>query len=276
MGLTPHCCRSLGPVLWEMGIHQHSRGDTSISAGAQRPVTIQTRLLVRQEARAARIRSSRAEALIDVALVRRYNEGDATAFDEIIARHRVNIQTHVLRFLRNHADAEEITQDTFVRALRGLATFRGDSSLSTWLHRIAFNLARNRYWYFFRRARHLTLSLDCPVGTETTGTFNDLLAAPDADPARKASLNEFMVLIGSCMKKLGVNQREILTLRNLLHQTYDEIAVTLGTNVGTVKSRIARARGSLRELIADACPEFTAGSTPADLFEPVRAGGRLS
>jgi RNA polymerase sigma-70 factor, ECF subfamily len=213
--------------------------------------------------------------LIDADLVRRYNKGEESAFDKIIARHRVPIQTHIIRFLRNHADAEEITQDTFIRAHRGLAKFRGDSSLSTWLHRIAFNLARNRYWYFFRRRRHMTLSLDCPLSAESNGTFSDLIATSDADPAREASLNEFVILVAGCMKQLATGQREILTLRNLLHRTYDEIAATLGINVGTVKSRIARARGSLRELLVDTCPEFSTATTAADLFEPVRAAARV-
>jgi RNA polymerase sigma-70 factor (ECF subfamily) len=257
-----------------MGIHQRSRGDGLIPADPL--LATNARLQATQRARAARISTARAETLIDVGLIRRFNEGDEVAFEEIVARHRVNIHALVFRFLHNQSDAEEITQDTFIRAHRGLAQFRGESSLSTWLHRIAFNLARNRYWYFFRRRRHLTLSLDCPVGPDSTGTLNDLLATSDADPARKASLNEFVVLISSCMKQMAANQREILTLRNLLHQTYDEIAVTLGTNVGTVKSRIARARGSLRELMKDACPEFGVGSAAADLFEPVRAVGRLS
>jgi RNA polymerase sigma-70 factor, ECF subfamily len=190
-----------------MGIHQRFRGDILMAAESQQPGTNKNRLQSAadplEQARATRIKSAGAEALIDAGLVRRYNEGDDSAFDEIIVRHRVHIQAHLIRFLRNHADAEEITQDTFIRAHRGLAKFRGESSLSTWLHRIAFNLARNRYWYFFRRRRHMTLSLDCPLSAESNGTFSDLVATSDADPAREASLNEFVILVAGCMEQLG-------------------------------------------------------------------------
>lgn len=211
------------------------------------------------------------EAAADRLLIQRFNRGDAAAFDEIVARYRPRIQALAGRFLRNDADAEEIAQDTFVRAYRGLARFRGDSSLATWLHRIAVNLARNRYWYFFRRRKHLTLSLDCPLSAESDGTFSDLVASDEADPARDAATGEFVVLVAACMEQLETGHREILTLRNQLHRSYDEIAGELGINPGTVKSRIARARGKLRGLMTEACPEFATETSARQWLEPVRA-----
>ena len=92
----------------------------------------------------------------DAELVRRFKSGDEDAFAEIVGRHQARITSVALSHLRNHADAEEIAQDTFVRAYRGLALFRGDSSLASWLHSIVFNLSRNRHAYFFRRQRHKT------------------------------------------------------------------------------------------------------------------------
>ena len=192
---------------------------------------------------------SRLEADHDAALVRRFNAGDATAFDEIVGRHREKIIAVTFALLRNRADAEDIVQDTFIRAYRGLARFRGDSSLATWLHRIALNLARNRYWYFFRRRRHLTLSLDCTVGADGTATFADLIAAESPSPARSAATQEFTTLVSDCMKKLDAAHREILTHRNLLDRSYDEIASLLGIKVGTVKSRIFRAREELTRIL---------------------------
>jgi len=218
----------------------------------------------------ARGKTVAAEAAIDSALVRRFNGGDEAAFVQIVTRYRERIRALADRFLRNHADAEEIAQDTFIRAHRALARFRGESSLATWLHHIAVNLARNRYWYFFRRRRHLTLSLDCPLSADSKGTISELIPAGAADPARQATVDEFVVMVAACMEKLDHGHREVLTLRNLRHRPYDEIASTLRINVGTVKSRIARARGKLRELIAEACPEFQADATAADWFEPVR------
>ena len=225
---------------------------------------------------AARRATSAAEAKRDCELVRRFNAGDETAFIEIMTHYREKLFPIVQSLLRNHADTEEIVQDTFIRAHRGLARFRGDSSLATWLHRIAVNLARNRYWYFFRRRRHATLSFDCPLGDDSDATFTDLVAADAPDPARAATNDEFAALVEACMGKLDPRHREILTLRNLLHHSYEEIATGLGINVGTVKSRIARARENLRSLLAEACPEFAPDATPADWFEPARATGRLA
>jgi RNA polymerase sigma-70 factor (ECF subfamily) len=225
---------------------------------------------------AARRAQSLAEAQRDVALVQRFNGGDESAFIEIMSHYREKLFPIVFSLLRNRFDAEEIVQDTFIRAHRGLARFRGDSSLATWLHRIAVNLARNRYWYFFRRRRHDTLSLDCPLGEESDATFTELVAAEAPDPARTAATEEFSALVESCMAKLDPRHREILTLRNLLHHSYHEIAAALGINVGTVKSRVARARENLRALLAASCPEFAPDAVPADWFEPARPGGRLA
>src|ERR1044071_6589443 len=158
--------------------------------------------------RSARAATSQQEAQYDAELVKRFNEGDESAFVEIMTRYREKIFSVALALLRNRADAEEIAQDTFVRAHRGLARFRGDSSLATWLHRIAVNLARNRYWYFFRRRRHATLSLDCALDTDTNATFADLIASGAADPAHEAVTSEFATLVAACMEQLEAGHRE--------------------------------------------------------------------
>jgi RNA polymerase sigma-70 factor (ECF subfamily) len=219
---------------------------------------------------------SKAEAARDSDLVHRFKAGDESAFLEIMRRYQAKILAITQGLLHNRADAEEITQDTFVRAHRSLAGFRGDSSLATWLHRIAVNLARNRYWYFFRRRRHSTLSLDCPVGIDGDAPFSDLICAEGPDPARAATREEFSELVAEGMAALEPHHREVLVLRNVQNLTYEEIAERLGINVGTVKSRIARARESLREKLFEACPEFAPEAEPADWFEPSRPAGRLT
>jgi RNA polymerase sigma-70 factor (ECF subfamily) len=217
-----------------------------------------------------------ADAIQDAELVRRFNSGDESAFGAIMSRHQSRIFTAAMGLLHNHADAEEITQDTFVRAHRGLSRFRGDSSVATWLHRIAVNLARNRYWYFFRRRRHATLSLDSAVGGEGDAVFSDLMSAPDPDPAQESSRSEFVNVVEACMEKLEPCHRRILAMRTVLDQSYEDIAIELGINVGTVKSRIARARERLRKCLAEECPEFARDSDPVDWFEPARGGGQVS
>jgi RNA polymerase sigma-70 factor (ECF subfamily) len=212
-----------------------------------------------------------AEAAIDTGLVQRFVAGDESAFNEIVARYRGRIYGLTLNLLRNTADAEEVTQDAFIRAYRGLSRFRGDSSLATWLYRIALNLARNRYWYFFRRRRHNWVSLDRPLGEDSDTTFADVIAARDHDPAQETASGEFSTLVAACMERLDRKHREILTMRNVLDLSYEEIARTLGINIGTVKSRIARAREYLRELLTESCPELKPALTVADFFLPAQA-----
>ena len=216
------------------------------------------------------------ESIQDAVLVRRFNGGDESAFGEIMSRHRSRIFAAAMGLLHNHSDAEEITQDTFVRAHRGFSSFRGDSSVATWLHRIAVNLARNRYWYFFRRRRHATLSLDASVGVEGDDRFSDLLSAADPDPSQEASRNEFVGAVEACVGRLEAGHRRILTMRTVLDQSYEEIAAELGINVGTVKSRIARARERLRNCLAEECPEFARDCDPSDWFEPARGEGQVA
>ncbi len=217
-----------------------------------------------------------ADAIQDAELVLRFNNGDESAFGEIMKRHQSRIFATVMGLLHNHADAEEITQDTFIRAHRGFARFRGDSSVATWLHRIAVNLARNRYWYFFRRRRHATLSLDAALSEDGDSKFADLVSTAEADPAQESSRNEFLAAVEAGMERLEPAYRSILTMRTVLDQSYEEIAAALGINVGTVKSRIARARERLRNRLAEECPEFARNSDPTDWFEPSRGEGQVS
>lgn len=210
------------------------------------------------------------EAAYDVTLIQRFHKGDESAFVEMMQRYHGRIFGLANNLLRNAADAEEITQDTFIRAHRGLVNFRGDSSLATWLYRIALNLSRNRYWYFFRRRRQDSISLERPLTDESDATFADLIAADAQNPVQETVTQEFTDLIAACMEKLDPRHREILTMRNILNQPYEEIARALGINVGTVKSRIARARENLRKLLAEAAPEFEPGAEAGEFFENSR------
>ncbi len=196
----------------------------------------------------------------DAELVRRFNAGEESAFAEIVTRYRGKMFSLALRRLRNRADAEEIAQDTFVRAHKALAHFRGECSLSSWLHRIAVNLSCNRHWYFFRRHRQDTLSLDYTGPDGRSPILANWLSSDAPSPASEAAASEFSELIKMCMGKLGERQRKILTLRNELSHSYRHIADALGINIGTVKSRLARARRRLRQLLGESYGEFALGA----------------
>ncbi len=191
------------------------------------------------------------EVALDNMLVERFKSGDAAAFDQLVARYWDRIYAMVHQLLRNAEDAEEVTQDAFIRAHRGLGNFRGDSAFSTWLYQIATNLARNRYWYWWRRKRDKSVSLDAPVGPENDTTIAELIPAEQETPEDATVTQEFVRRVAECMDELNEKHREILILRNVQNLSYEEIAEILGISVGTVKSRIARARDSLREKLGD-------------------------
>ncbi len=191
------------------------------------------------------------EVALDRLLVDRFKQGDSSAFDEMVGRYWGRIYAMVHQLLRNQQDAEEVTQDAFIRAHRGLVNFRGDSAFSTWLYQIATNLARNRYWYWWRRKRDKSVSFDQPVGDDNSTPLSEMIAAEVETPEDAAVTQELVDRIAVGMEKLGAKHREILILRNVKNLSYEEIAVILGLSVGTVKSRIARARESLRARLGD-------------------------
>jgi RNA polymerase sigma-70 factor (ECF subfamily) len=243
---------------------------TSESGSARRSPSATT------PARASRESNSAKEAVYDAKLVSRFRSGEESAFDEIVTRYREKMFSVAYHHLHNHADAEEVAQDTLIRAHRGLVRFRGDCSLATWLHSIARNLSHNRYLHNFRRRRHAMLSLDYACSSESKETIADMIACDSPNPARAAAFCEFTETVARCMGDLRAGQREILTHRNILSQSYGEISAVLGISIGTVKSRIARARENLRVLLAGAYPEMASEVQGEGLFEPSRSFGRIA
>ena len=200
---------------------------------------------------AERMSSKAHEVALDRVLIDRFRNGDASAFDEMVTRYWDRIFSMVHQLLRNQQDAEEVTQDAFVRAHRGLVNFRGESAFSTWLYQIATNLARNRYWYWWRRKRDKSVSFDAPIGAENDLTLADAIPAEIETPGDITVTAEFVNRIGQSMDRLSAKHREILVLPNIKNLSYEEIAAILGISVGTVKSRIARARESLRAKLGE-------------------------
>ena len=185
----------------------------------------------------------------DDLLIERIKAGDMAAYNIMVTRYYDRIFARVSQLLKNKQDAEEVTQDAFIRAHRGLENFRGDASFSTWLYQIATNLAHNRYWYWFRRKRDQSISLDQPLGTDGDLTLENLMPCKGENPAEASVTQEFVDRVSECMHDLNDKHKEVLILRNVKNLSYDEIAQQLEISVGTVKSRIARARESLRDLM---------------------------
>ncbi|MDX2109884.1 MAG: sigma-70 family RNA polymerase sigma factor [Verrucomicrobiota bacterium] len=179
-------------------------------------------------------------------LVEKVRQGDTGAFHEVMELYRDRIFNRVYSLLKNREDAEEVTQDAFIRAHRGLANFRGDASFSTWLFQIATNLAHNRYWYWWRRKRDVSYSLEHNLSSDSELSLADVLAADVPNPGEESVTNELVSKVAESLPRLSPKHREILEMRINQNLSYEEIAQKLAISVGTVKSRIARARESLK------------------------------
>ena len=126
----------------------------------------------------------------------------------MVSRYWDRIYAMVHQLLRNQQDAEEVTQDAFIRAHRGLVNFRGDSAFSTWLYQIATNLARNRYWYWWRRKRDKTISFDQPVGADNSTPLSEIFVTKSETPEDAAITQELVDNIAEGMEKLSPKHRD--------------------------------------------------------------------
>lgn len=172
----------------------------------------------------------------DAELLSRYREGDTTAFDEIVTRNERRVFAIALRICHHHEDARDVTQEVFVTALRALATFRGESQLSTWFHRVATNAALD---HVRRRQRREGASLD------ELGDSTDPSPGPESEAIESVRARE----VHRALARVGVEHRAVLVLHDLQGLDYAEVAAALEVPVGTVKSRLHRARLALaREL----------------------------
>lgn len=176
----------------------------------------------------------------------RLKNGDDCAFGELVNTHWDKIYNRANSLLSNHQDAEEVAQDTFLRARKGIVNFRGECSLSTWLYHIATNLARNKHWYWWRRKRGESVSLDSQVGDDENTRLCDVIAGDDDTPAEETESNEFARTLPEAIASLPAKYGDVIKLRVARDLSYEEISAELGISVGTVKSRLSRAREYLR------------------------------
>ena len=186
------------------------------------------------------------------ALLKAFRSGDDTAFDGLIEMYSAKLYKVAYALLGSRQDAEEVVQDTFLRAYRALQSFRGDSSLETWLHRITLNLARNKYQWNHRRGSGLNVSLTAGDGSEgDSGTENEQ-DVPDRrmEPDLVLEQDEIGTNIMKALSRLPDNIRETMLLRHVNDMPYELIAQKLDCKVGTVKSRLSRGREMLRDYLS--------------------------
>lgn len=184
----------------------------------------------------------------DGALVARAQDGDAAAFDLLVRRHQQIVFAVAVRMLGDRDEAEDVAQDVFVRAYRAIGSFRREAKMSTWLVSIAMNLCRNRRRWWARRKRVIVASLDEPLETDE-GAVGHAVADPAPGPRHRAESAEREQRIMAALQQLGEADRTMIVLRDLQGHSYEEIAKIAGCRLGTVKSRLSRARVQLRALL---------------------------
>lgn len=181
-------------------------------------------------------------------LLERVLRGDPEAFDQLVLRHQRQVYAVALRMLGSPEEAEEIAQEAFVRAYRGIKGFRRQAKVSTWLVSIVMNLCRNRRRFWLRRRRVIAASLDEPRQTEED-TLEREPADPGLSPSQQLIRREQQKQIADALQLLDETHRSVIILRDIEGYAYEEIARMLGCRVGTIKSRINRARLQLRVLL---------------------------
>jgi RNA polymerase sigma-70 factor (ECF subfamily) len=175
------------------------------------------------------------------ALIARCAAGDEAACTEIVASHQRMVYGLALNLLGDRDEALDLSQEVFLRVFRTLSSFRGRSALRTWIYRIAVNQARNRRRWWSRRHRRDEVSLDAHLLR-----FGDVASKQDILPDRLLASKEDAAKIWQALARLPFDQRTALILREVDGLRYEEIAFTLNVAVGTVKSRLTRARQALR------------------------------
>lgn len=179
----------------------------------------------------------------DLALIRRCRAGDADAFGGLVLRYQDRLFAALVHLLGSLEDARDVTQDAFVLAFEKLGTFRGDSAFYSWLFRIAYNAAMTRK----RKERRLPASID--EARERRG--EDLSdRRSDIDPGAALDSEERQGLVRKALDELGDDYRTAIILKEIDGLRYDEIADIVGCPIGTVRSRIHRARQELRDKLS--------------------------
>jgi len=183
----------------------------------------------------------------DVVLVRRAQEGDLVAFDELVRRYQERIYSTIYHMTASHEDASDLAQETFIKAFQALKTYKGDASFYTWIYRIAVNKTIN---YLKTRRNKTQLSLnDLDFNAENDPGLVALVS--DKTPRRELGLAELQEKLNAAMMKLSSVHRLAVTLHDVQGLPHEEIARIMDCNVGTVRSRLFYARQQLQAYLSD-------------------------
>jgi RNA polymerase sigma-70 factor (ECF subfamily) len=176
----------------------------------------------------------------DLALVRRVQKGDKAAFDALVLKYQHKVLKLVQRYVRDQSEAEDVVQDAFIKAYRALPAFRGDSAFYTWLYRIAINTAKNALVSAGRRPATFDFEAQDATGADLQARMKDT-----DTPERLLLTEEIRSTVNRAIEGLPEDLRTAIVLREIDGLSYEEIASSMNCPVGTVRSRIFRAREAI-------------------------------
>ena len=183
----------------------------------------------------------------DLRLIESLRLGLGAAYEELIGRFQQPVYTLALRLLGDPSEAADVVQEVFLKVFRNIGSFRGQSSLKTWIYRITVNEAHNsRRWFF----RHRRGEIELDKEADSARNWKEIIPDSGRSPFDVALEREQRVIIEAALERINPIFREAVVLRDITDLSYEEIAEILGVSLGTVKSRILRGREALREELA--------------------------
>lgn len=184
--------------------------------------------------------------LEDKELIKRSKKGDIDAFEELVCRYERKVYTVAYRLINNHEDANDLAQETFIKAFKAINSFREEAAFSTWIYRITINVCKDE---LRKRQRQQTTSIDEEVWLEEGSIAQQVVDEHDTGPEERYIQKETREYLIKLIAQLSPDFRMAVILRDIQGLSYEEIAEALECSLGTVKSRINRARKALKDKI---------------------------
>jgi RNA polymerase sigma-70 factor (ECF subfamily) len=182
-------------------------------------------------------------------LVRRCQDGDSEAFDELVVRYRTRVFGMIYNMVHSEQDAWDLAQDSFVKAWKSIKRFRGQSSFYTWIYRIVMNVTID--WLRKKQVKAGGAEFDDSIQLKDVDPASKTLPRPDALPSENLEQREIRTEIDKAIAQLSPEHRAVILMKEIEGMQYHEIAETLGCSIGTVMSRLFYARKKLQNLLRD-------------------------